>query len=153
MKHYFGNSYIRTVLIHTYSRAIIFRGTLYGSTNSSHANSSLICVTDDCNDGIARPAFVTRYLSVDVLLQQSSLPQPIVAKVFLARINWLVDHDKKGFYGSNVEVWQKFLPSVQPNTFVPVVSIKCRCAYVDHVVKFNLLHEEQVTIVVHFCAI
>jgi hypothetical protein len=47
LKHHFGDLYIRTVLIHTYSNALIFQGTLYGSVNCCHANSAMIYAADN----------------------------------------------------------------------------------------------------------
>lgn len=141
LKHYFGDQYIRTVLIHTYSKALIFQGTVYGSVDCCHSNSALIYAAD--YSGTARPAFASKYISVNVVLSTNA-----IITVFMARINWLIDHEMKHFYGANVEVWQKFLPHMQQNTFIPVTNIKCRCAYVNHTVKFNRLHNEEVTIVV-----
>ena len=111
MKSYFGDQYVKTMIIHTYSKAVIFCGTLYGYVDSSHANSSLIYVTKN-SDGTIQPAFVRKYLAVKVILQSDEAPAPSSEHViFLAGINWLCDHEGKKFFGSNIEVWQKFVPS------------------------------------------
>ena len=44
MKYYFGESYMKVLLLHRCSSAISFCGELYGSLHSTHANSSLITV-------------------------------------------------------------------------------------------------------------
>ncbi len=85
----------------------------------------------DSDGSIYQPAFVRKYLAVEVLLQSPSGSDLdyTTNTVFLAGINWLLGHENKKFFGSNVEVWQKFLPCTQADTFV---NMKCRCAYVDH---------------------
>ena len=84
---------------------------------------------------MAKPGFVRKYISVTVILQsdQTGVTQQQV-KVFLASVNWLTQHEHKEFYGSTVEVWEKFIP--------------CTGVHVNHVVQFSQFLKEEVTLVV-----
>ena len=97
LRSYFGDSLVQILVIHAYSKAVVFRGTLYGSIQCSHANSSLVYVLKDSDPNISHPAFVQKYLSVQVLLNNNSSQQRVT--VFLAAINWLIEHDMKNFFG------------------------------------------------------
>ena len=70
----FGESYSRVLLLHIYAPAILFSGTLHGSIDSNHANSSLVLVVNitGMNDAIRKPAFVRKYTSATVLVKSES---------------------------------------------------------------------------------
>ena len=60
LKAYFGDKYIKILLLHRYSRAVYFGGHLYGSLNSIHSNSALVYAKIDTCD-TCRPCFVKKY--------------------------------------------------------------------------------------------
>ena len=145
LKAYFGDCYVRTLLLHKHSRAVRFNGELYGSLNSLHSSSALVCAKP--NTGVITPGFVRKYVGVNIIVQASNETQKQQV-VYLASINWLSEHEHKHWFGTPVEVWRKFLPCVGPNTFVLVTNIFCRCAHLTEKTVFNQMLEEVVTIVV-----
>lgn len=148
LKVCFGNSYVRTLLLHKYSRAVRFSGELYGSLNSIHSSSALVCAKSNTATSIIRPGFVRKYVMVDVILQVSNNIQKQQI-VFLASIDWLSEHEQKHWFGTYtpVEVWQNFLADLAPNTFILITNMLCRCAYLTDKIRFNVA-EDPVTIVV-----
>ena len=169
MRICFGESYMKTLLLHEYSCAVFFQNELYGSVDSHHANSSLVYVgTGHRSSGgttCSRPGFVRKYVKVVVLLNVPStqptqlLPaetgpvspnchNPNCVAVYLAAVNWLDVHPYKDWFGAPVEVWQKPIRHPQPDTFVPITNILCRCAYVTKKVRFNRVMEEEITAVI-----
>lgn len=92
------------------------------------------------------PGFVNKFIMASVILLENG--QQKQESVFLASIDWLIQHEHKAWFGDNsIQVWRKFIPSMGYN-FIPVTNILCRCAYVNDSVKFNQIHEETVTIVI-----
>lgn len=103
MKTYFKSSYVQTLRVYKYSRAMYFNGDLYGSMNSIHSNSSMIHAKSvEMNTVI--PAFVTRHMIVKVVLQTDNA-QETTKDFFLSRINWLEAHSQKNWFSPPVEVW------------------------------------------------
>ena len=146
MKQHFGFSYVRTLLLYKYSRAIEFNGDLYGSLNSIHSSSAMNYAKSTTNSS-PTPAFARKFLKVTVLLTTESGENRSIF-IYLVALNWLQPHPEKKWFHSRVEVWRKYTPCFAPETFVPVVNIICRCAYLVEQVKFNRILEEEVTIVV-----
>ena len=140
----FGDAYLRTLMLHKFSPAVCFANLLYGSVNSAHSKASLVYVKSLSSTYL--PAFVAKYIQVNTLL---NVDNEIQSKtIILANIRWLQQHEYKNFFGSPVEVWCTVSPLSDFDTYVPVASISCRCAYTTHKVKFNPLLEETVIIVV-----
>ena len=113
----------------------------------------------------AKPAVIRNFVSVSIILQQPSQETDQLSQentssqssqgtcqqkftVHLACIDWLLEHEHKTFYGSPAEVWRKYCPSARSDIYVPVACIKCQCAYVDHIVQFNQILTEEVTVVI-----
>ena len=146
MRLYFGTAFVKTSMFCTYSSRIKFQGIMYGSCESLTRSSSMVYVETFSAD--AKPAIIRNFVAVSVLLQTSEYPQPHKAVVFLACVDWLLEHEEKNFFGSPVEVWQRYVcsPGITGNTYIPVVCIKCRCAHVNHAVQFNRTLREEVTI-------
>lgn len=109
---------------------------MYGSKDSQSHSSSMVYVRSN-----SKPAFVKKFVCVSVILQQTDHAH----KVYLASVDFLLEHEYKNFYGHPVEVWRKYIPNSH-TCFVPVASIQCRCAFVSHTVKFCTILNEEVTI-------
>ena len=135
------------MLIHTYSHAIQFSGDLYGSLNSIHCNSALVLAKS--NGGILIPGFIKKFVKVNTILKfPDDVGEKGVVDIYLAAINWLHEHPKKSWFIPPVEVWRKFCPCVQSDSFIPVTNIVCKCAYLVDTIKFSQILEDTVTIVV-----
>lgn len=148
MRSYFGESFIKTLMMYTHSRRLLFQGIFYGCHNSQAHSSSMVYVKTS-NNTDAKPAVIRNFISVSVMLQlHDSAEQHNQCTIFLACIDWLSEHEGKNFFGSPVEVWRRYSPSTRAYTYVPVVCIKCRCAYVNHVIQFNRILREEVTVVI-----
>ncbi|SMN01766.1 hypothetical protein SPONN_25 [uncultured Candidatus Thioglobus sp.] len=147
MRSYFGESFVRTLMFYTNSSRLLFQGVSYGCHNSLAHSSSIIYVETSID---TKPAVIRNFISVSVLLQAESDIEPNKGNVVLAGVDWLQEHEKRNFFGSPVEVWCKYTvgPGSSCHAYVPVVCIKCKCAYLDHVVQFNPLLKEEVTLVV-----
>ena len=113
----------------------------------------MVYVTSSSN---YKPAAVQRFLCVSVLLEQAENAQ---VTVYLANINWLLEHNYKNFFGHPVEVWSRYIENSHLNSNITYVAIACistRCAYVHHKVQFTQSLCENVTIVIpldHFTGI
>lgn len=150
LKSYFGDSYEKTFLLHKYSSALRFSGELYGSINSLHASSSLVCAK---KNNEVFPGFVSKFVMSSILVKQED-DSNRQEKVFFAFVYWLLEHEHKSWFGNSIQVWQKFTPSTM--SIIPVTNILCRCAYITEDVKFNRTYKETVTIVIplnNFCGI
>ena len=145
MRSYFGDSFVKTLMFYTYSSRFLFQGVSYGCHSSQGHASSIVYV--ETGNG-SKPAVLRNFISVSVLLQTSENTEPMSCNIFLACIDWLLEHCEKNFFGLPVEVWCKytFRPGERAHSFIPVVCIKCRCAYLDHIIIPQL--REQVTIVI-----
>ena len=132
------------MLLHKCSSAIHFNGELYGPLDSLHSSSALVYARPTSSVCDAVPGFVLRFLSINVLLQGATKHE----KLFIAHIIWLNIHEHKDWLGAHVEVWRKFSQLVCVSAFIPVNDILCRCAHVDHVIRFSDTLEEEVTVVV-----
>ncbi len=146
LRSFFGESFVKTLMLCTHSRHILFQGVAYGCHGSQAQSSSMVYVKVSNQSG-TQPAVIRNFVSVSVVLQQSAQEQK-KSTVHLACIDWLSEHEQKPFFGTPAEVWRKYIPSMRPNIYVPVVCIKCTCAYITHVVQFNHILKEEVTIVV-----
>ena len=137
-----GTSYVRTLLIHKYSRALQFNGELYGSLKSIHSNFAMVHVKSD--SGCIIPAFVRKFVKVKVILKLCNETEENV-DIYLSAVNWLEEHPEKL---SPAEVWRQFLHCDNAESFVSVSDFRCRCAYVVDVVNFSPVLRETVTVVV-----
>ena len=148
LKTYFGENYIRTLLLYQYSYAVHYDGNLYGSANSLHSSSSLVLAnqTNNSTTADAIPGFVQKYITVDVLLRINGEQKQ--QKVHLALISWFSKHPYKDWFFCPVEVWCSISASVTLSSFIPISDIKCRCAYLVDLIVFNNELQENVTIVV-----
>ena len=146
MKFYFGESYVKTLMLHRHSSAIRFRGELYGSINSLHSSSGLVCAKQNTDTGIARPGFLRKFYTVSVVLKTDGNTER-QENIFLASIDWLIEHENRLWFGDYVEVCEEYLPSIRPD-FIPVSNILCRCAHLTDKVKFHQQYEETVTMVI-----
>lgn len=145
-RFYFGDSYIKTFMLHTRSSAIQCYGELHGAVNSLHSSSSLVCAKKNCEDTCGTPGFVKKYCRASIVLTQSEGIQ-VQEEIFLACIDWLEEHDKKSWFGYPV-VWQKYLTS-ESVYCIPMSNVLCRCAYINDDVTFNdRTYKETVTIVI-----
>lgn len=147
LKTLFGDVYVKTLIIHTYSKALLFQGTVFGSKDSQNHSSSMVYVGQH-----SKPAFVKKFLCVSVILQQDEH----IHRLYLANVDWLLEHEYKNFFGYPAEVWCKYTPNYNTFCFIPVVSIQSRCAFVVHSIKFNRLLDEEVTVVIpldHYCGL
>ena len=146
LKFYFGNEYIRTLLLYKYSCAAQLNGEMYGARQSLHFSSSLVFARPNTTDTGAIPGFVTKYVVVDVFLNVDGTRTQ--KKVYLAFINWLSEHEYRYWFSHPIEVWRIFSPSLGPSCFIPVSNILCRCAHLTEKIQFSGALEENVTIVV-----
>jgi hypothetical protein len=148
MRAHFGTAFVKTAMLCTYSHRLQFQGIMYGCCETLTQSSSMVYVQTPSND--AKPAIIRCFMAVSVLLQSSGQSQPHKAVVFLACVDWLSEHEEKNFFGSPVEVWQRYIycPGTRGNAYIPIVCIKCRCAHVDHAIQFNQTLREEVTIVI-----
>ena len=152
LQHYFGDAYVKIMLIHKYSRAAYFWGDLYGSVNSIHSNSAMVLAKR--SSGLSVPCFIKKFVKVTIVLLETTEmldtcnPQESTFDIYLAAINWLEEHPNKDYFSSPIEVWRKFIPCSTPEDFIPVSCIVCRCAYIEDMIKFNSVLQETVTVVV-----
>lgn len=147
LRHCFGDIYVRTMLLHKYSRAAYFWGDLYGSVNSIHSNSSMVhakCTLRNDNG----PCFIKKFVKVVIVLKPTGDSQESTFDLYLVAINWLEEHPQKNWFHPPIEVWRNFLPCSLTESFIPVSNITCRCAYIENMIKFNRVLEEIVTVVV-----
>ena len=147
LKGIFGSAYQRTMLLYTYSSAACISGELYGSLNSIQSNSAMI-YTKSSENGSYCPGVSCRYMKVNIILKLPNQDIETVS-VYLSGLNKLQEHPENNWFHSPVEVWRKIdLLNLQPNTFIPVSSIVCRCAYIFELIRFNRILEDTVTVVV-----
>ena len=102
MRIHFEESFVRTLLIYDYSRAAMFNDEVYGSINSQHANSSLVCVRirHNANGQTTRPGFVVKYMKVNVIVKSSFQDRETSILVNVAAIHYLDEHPNKEWFGS-----------------------------------------------------
>jgi hypothetical protein len=146
MKVYFSESYVKTFLLHKHSSAIWFHGNLYGSINSLHSSSGLVCAKQNTDVGIAKPGFLRKFYIASVILKMDDSTER-QESLFLASIDWLMEHENRAWFGNHVEVWERYLPSIRPD-FIPISNIICRCAHLTNLVEFNQQYGETVTTVI-----
>lgn len=145
MRSCFGDFFVKTMRFYTYASRLLFQGVSYGCRDFQGHASSMVYVE---TRGDFKPAVVRNFISVSVLLKASiEHTEPISCDILLVCVDWLLEHVEKNFFGSPVEVWCKytFCPSERAHSYIPVVSIKCQCAYIDHFIQQL---REQVTIVI-----
>lgn len=91
LKQCFGDVYMRTLLIHKYSCAMYFGGSLYGSVKTVHSSSAMVLAKQPSNEHIV-PAFVRKFVKVMVVLKPADTEKSTTVDIFLAAINWLGEH-------------------------------------------------------------
>ena len=69
LKFFFNGTHVRTLLLHKYASAIHLNGELYGSLDSLHSSSALVCAHPPSSVRKAIPGFTIRYLFCTVLLK------------------------------------------------------------------------------------
>ena len=150
MRIHFEESFVKTLLIYDYSRAAMFNDEVYGSINSQHANSSLVCVRirHNANGQSTRPGFVVKYMKVNVIVKSSFQDRETSILVNVAAIHYLDERPNKEWFGTPTEVWQKAVNCSEINAYVTLRDIMCRCAYVTKQVRFGLQLVENITAVV-----
>ena len=97
LRTYLEESYVKTLLLHEYSHAAIFNNELYGSLDSRHANSSLVCirVRRGTLEETTRPGFVIKYLKVNIVLNNPSQTTELssgTSPIYLAAVHFLDEH-------------------------------------------------------------
>ena len=128
---YFGEEYVRTLILHTESKSIIFNGDLYGTFFSRQKNSSLIVICKQDGNGVMQKCIcaIVGFVKCTVILNSTSAAQDFI----LAEVVALQEHHQKNYYPQPVQVF-KIPDSVHLSDrsrfcYVLLSCILCRCAY------------------------
>ena len=127
-----GDHYVRTLMLHKYSKCARFHGELYGSRNSIHSGSSLLLVKHCTQPYNLTPGFAVKFFNVFVIVNEGlgSRQTQKTISVYLASISWLDEHEQRDWFGQPILVQSTSVGNCSIS-FVPFNNISCKCAHIS----------------------
>ena len=138
LSSHFGTKFKKTLILHKYSKSMIFNGDVYGSYNSRQKNNSLVIVRLKNTLGILCqcPCFIIDFVQCNVVLLEDT-NEIVTTECRFVKVIPLIEHGDQHAYPKPVEIWQK-PPDVEDDRtcfFVASSSVQCRCAHYPNINK------------------